>query len=378
MRIESLSIANFRNISLTYLSFNKKPIIYFIGQNGQGKTNLLESIYILLTGSSFRCSQMEYFKPKNILKNPKVLLKGVINNNKVNHLLEFQINFTKSFKLDNKKTSYLKLLQTFQVVIFSPESLFIIKDGPEARRKAIDDLILFFYPKDLDILSNFVKILRTRNKILKNIRENTVSYQEGTKLLESLEPSFLNLSAVLTNIRLKVIRDIEPFIRSTLDGIFKTVDTQFSLEYVISGQILKEESKDEIYGLLSNRLTNLKDAEIQAGVSLVGPHKHDINFIYEGRDARFYCSQGQQKALILAFKISQVLYYKSFTNSWPILLLDDVLSELDKQKGVYLLDFLKSHNVQTFITSTEFLEDFNKLDIQLYSINEGNVQKIIE
>ena len=378
MRIKSLSITNFRNINLTCLSLSEKSIVYFIGQNGQGKTNLLESICVLLTGNSFRCSQTEYFKPRNILENPKVLIKGVINNNKVNHLLEFQINFTKSFKLDNKRISNVKLLQMFQVVVFSPESLFIIKDGPEVRRKMIDDLILFFYPKNLDILSNFAKILKVRNKVLKNVKDKVISYQEGMKLLDSLNPFFLNLSTILIDVRLKVIKDIEPFIRSILNDIFKTKDLQFSLEYVVSGQRLRQISKDDIHNLLRNRLKDLKDQEIQAGVSLIGPHKHDINFIYKGQNARFYCSQGQQKALILALKISQVLYYRSFTNNWPVLLLDDVLSELDRQRGNYLLNFLKSHSVQTFITSTEFLEDFNHLDTQLYSVDSGNIQKIKE
>ena len=95
------------------------------------------------------------------------------------------------------------------------------------------------------------------------------------------------------------------------------------------------------------------------------------------KNARFYCSQGQQKALMLGIKIGQVLCYNSFTNNWPILLLDDVLSELDRQKSSYLLEFLKLHNIQTFITSTEFINEFDKLDIQLYSIINGQVQKTI-
>ena len=142
-------------------------------------------------------------------------------------------------------------------------------------------------------------------------------------------------------------------------------------------QVLNKANRENIFSLLNTRMSELNDIELKIGTSLVGPHKHDINFIYEGKNARFYCSQGQQKALMLAVKIGQVLYYNSFTNNWPILLLDDVLSELDRQKSSYLLEFLKLHNIQTFITSTEFINEFNKLDIQLYAVNDGKVQNIL-
>ena len=375
MRIKSLSIANFRNIDFINVSFNKNSIIYFIGENGQGKTNILESIYLLLTGRSFRCSQVEYFKQKNSLS--PVLLKAIIINNNIEHLLEFQLHLTKSLKVDSKKISYLNLMQKFSTVIFSPESLFIIKQGPEVRRDFLDDLTLFFFPQNADILLKFRKTLKTRNRALKDIRENVISYQKGVRLIESLNPSFLELSTQIIDMRLKTMRSIQPFVKSTLSHIFQTKKLMFSLEYSINHQIIGEIDRDDIFKLLSDRMLDLKDVELKVGTSLIGPHKHDVNFIYQDKNARFYCSQGQQKALILAVKIAQVLYYNCLTNTWPILLLDDVLSELDRQKSSYLLEFLRLHSIQTFITSTEFRSDFNKLDIQLYSINNGKLQTVI-
>ena len=377
MKVKDLSISNFRNIDFINLSFNNNSIIYFIGQNGQGKTNLLESIYILLTGRSFRCSHVEYFRQKNYKQaQAPILLKTTVNNNSVDHYLEFYTDLVKSSKLDGKKTSSLQLMQKFSIVVFSPETLFVIKGGPEGRREFLDDLGLFFHPQNMDIISKFVKILKTRNKILKDIKEDVISYQQGIKLIESLNPSFLEISTAIVDMRIKTIKGIEPFIITTLSHIFQTDDVKFSLEYSISEKILDKITKEDIFCILSNRMSELKDVEIKVGTSLIGPHKHDINFIYEGRNARFYSSQGQQKALMLALKISQVLYYNSFTDNWPILLLDDVLSELDRQKGAYLLEFLKRHNIQTFITSTEFLEEFNKLNIQLYLVDKGKVQQV--
>ncbi len=377
MRIKNLLITNFRNIDLINISFNDSSIIYFIGKNGQGKTNILESIYLLLTSRSFRCSQIEYFKQKNKENPSPILLKTLINNTSVEHLLEFQSHFTKHSKIDDKKTSYSDLIKKFSAVIFSPETLFIIKQGPEIRRDFLDELSLFFFPENVDILLRFTKTLKTRNKVLKDIKENIISYEKGIKLIESLNPSFLELSTSVIDMRIKTIEGIEPFIKSALDHIFQTEDVNFSLEYSMTHQVLSKVNRENIFTLLNARMLELNDVELKIGTSLVGPHKHDINFIYEGKNARFYCSQGQQKALMLAVKIGQVLYYNSFTNNWPILLLDDVLSELDRQKSSYLLEFLRLHNIQTFITSTEFINEFKKLDIQLYAVNDGKIQNIL-
>ena len=376
MKIKNLSISNFRNIDFVNISFNSKSIIYFIGENGQGKTNILECIYLLLTGRSFRCSQIEYFKQKNKIEAPSVLLKAVINNSDIEHLLEFQTCFTKSLKIDGKKTSSFNLIKEFSVVIFSPESLFIIKQGPEIRRAFLDDLGLFFFPQNMDILLKFTKTLKTRNRVLRDIKEGVISYRQGIELIESLNPSFLDLSSSIIEMRLKTIKSLEPFIKKALDHIFQREDIDFSIEYSVSHEVINQIDKNDIVCLLNSKIEELKDVELKVGSSLVGPHKHDVNFIYEGKNARFYSSQGQQKALMLGVKIGQVLYYNSFTNSWPILLLDDVLSELDRQKSSYLLEFLKSYDIQTFITSTEFINDFSKLDIQLYSIYNGEVKQL--
>ena len=283
MRIKNLSISNFRNIDLINISFNDSSIIYFIGENGQGKTNILESIYLLLTGHSFRCSQIEYFKQKDKIKASPVLLKGVVKNNSVEHLLEFQASFAKYSKMDGKKISYSDLMRKFSIIIFSPESLFIIKQGPEIRRDFLDNLTLFFFPENIDIILRFTRILKTRNKVLKDIKENLISYKEGLQLIESLNPSFLDLSSIIIDIRIKTIKKIEPFIKSTLNHIFQTKNVNFSLEYSISHQVLDEINKKDAFSLLKSRMLELKDVELKVGTSLVGPHKHEVNFIYEGK-----------------------------------------------------------------------------------------------
>lgn len=370
MRIKKVSISSFRNITSACLSF-KNPIIYFVGQNGQGKTNFLESLCVLLTGRSFRYCRIEHLKQE---KANYTLLKAVVSLSKVDHCLEFQINGASKrpiFRLDGKKTSYLKLFQMFSVIVFSPESLSAVKNGSDVRRKILDDLIVFLDPQNSDILLKFTKVLKMRNRTLKNIKENKVSYREGMEILECLNPLFLKNAVHFTQIRLKMVKDIQPLWEKTLNDILKTKKVKVDVEYVISGQILEQVDEDQILNITKRRLMELKDTEVQIGVSLAGPHKHDINFIYEGQNARYYCSQGQQRALILAFKISQMLYYKSFRGQWPILILDDVFSELDRDKGLYILEFLKKYDLQAFITNTQFLEGFKDLKTQVYSVENG-------
>lgn len=371
MRIKTVSISSFRNITFTCLSF-KNPIIYFVGQNGQGKTNFLESLCVLLTGRSFRSCSIEHLRQE---KANDTLLKAVVNLSKVDHCLEFQISGGSKrpiFKLDGKKVSYLKLSQMFSMIVFSPESLSAVKNGSDVRRKILDELIIFLDTQSSDVLLKFTKVLKMRNKVLRNIKENKVSYKDGIEMLECLNPTFLESSVRFTQVRLKMVKEIQPLWERVLNDILRVKKVKVGVEYIISGQILDLVDRDQILNITKQRLMELKDTEIQIGVSLVGPHRHDINFIYEGQNARYYCSQGQQRALILAFKISQMLYYKSFKGQWPILILDDVFSELDRDKGLYILEFLKRYDLQTFITNTQFLREFKDLKTQVYSVDNGS------
>jgi DNA replication and repair protein RecF len=127
--------------------------------------------------------------------------------------------------------------------------------------------------------------------------------------------------------------------------------------------------------LIEKRQKELLDAELSSGVSLVGPHKHDLRFLYGQKDSRFYCSQGQQRAIILSFKMAQIVYHRKVHGVYPLLLLDDVLSELDKNKRDALIAFLHEINTQTFITTTDFTlpESFHLKEISVIRINDGKI-----
>jgi DNA replication and repair protein RecF len=154
-------------------------------------------------------------------------------------------------------------------------------------------------------------------------------------------------------------------------------NVEISVDYLISGASAREFSRQQIYNALSIRLKELGAREIDVGHSLVGPHKHDVVFLYNGEDSRFFCSQGQQRALILSFKMAQIVYHYTVYQSSPILLLDDVLSELDHLKRANLVEFLKRVQSQIFITTTDiaFPHDFGDQSIAIYKLHDGRVEE---
>ena len=148
-------------------------------------------------------------------------------------------------------------------------------------------------------------------------------------LLESLEASFLPLAAELTVARLEALTAMQPDFQRALNFVLDQTNVDISVEYVISGSNAYSWKRAEILSALHQRALELRERELSSGISLVGPQRHDIRILFSGKDSRYFCSQGQQRALILSFKMAQILYHHRAYQIYPFLLLDDVLSELD-------------------------------------------------
>src|SRR6185312_16818402 len=164
----------------------------------------------------------------------------------------------------------------------------------------------------------------------------------------------------LTWQRLEALRAILEDLNQAMNSISKNQNVDISVEYVISGENALKMSYSDVENSLQKRVLELSDAELASGSSLVGPQKHDIVFLYDQNDSRFYCSQGQQRALILSFKMAQIVYHRRVHGTYPALLLDDVLSELDPARRSSLVKFLKDIPAQIFLTTTDlsFAMDF--------------------
>lgn len=350
MLFKEIYARNFRNFSEISAQFSPR-INFFIGNNGQGKTNLLEALYLFSDGDSFRYGDNSVLIKEGQNESH---LRVVAESKGLKYELKAQIQKSKkTFFANEKKVSSAELRKRFTSILFSPESLASIKEGADFRRDLVDGLLVSINPTNADLISEYRKALKTRNKIFRDYVDGSTDRNQTLALLESLEPSFLRLATQITMARIEALKSILSEFNAAMKDISQNSLVDISVEYVISHENCLEKSLEEVNEMLRKRLMELRDAEMATGGSLVGPQKHDIIFLYGQKDSRFYCSQGQQRAIILSFKMAQIVYHRRVHGFYPALMLDDVLSELDEGKKSALINFLHEINTQIFITTTD-------------------------
>ena len=371
MIIKSLSILNFRNFNSVGIKFNER-LNLIIGDNGQGKTNIIEAIYLLTEGESFR-----YAKTENLItlgKNKASICSTVVNENLDYKILLTLMNNNKNLFINDKAASINKMSK-FSIVLFSPESLNIIKDSSDARRHAVDQLVEQTTINGINIIRDFKKILKTRNRLLKDISEEKINIKIGIDTLEGINTLYLKIAAELTIMRINVLNEIKPEVEISLNKINGSNFTKFDFDYLISEKNHKTADFETVLEALRNRMKELAHLELKSGISLVGPQKHDVIFLYNGNNSRFYCSQGQQRSIILAYKMAQIVYHQKIHGFYPLLLLDDVLSELDLLKQESLISTLNQTETQTFVTTTDvsLLSKLSMNKASVFKIQNGQV-----
>ncbi len=376
MKFQSLRLKNFRNYDELNLEF-PSGVVVFYGENGQGKTNLVEAFHFLLRGESFRPHNLESLLRHKGDQVAKVsVLEAKLTQKNLNHDLRVQIaDGTKAVSWNGNKISSSNLARHFPLVLFSPESLGAIKEGPEARRQLLDDVLLTHSPASIKILKDFRHALKTRSRVLKDFKNGDASEKQARQILESLDPSYRPLAAELTVARLNSLSALSSEFQTAVNGVLSLKNVDISVEYLISGQNSYHWSRSDILSAMHKRAVELRDRELAAGASLVGPQRHDIRILFAGKDSRFFCSQGQQRALILSFKMAQILYHYRSYQVYPFLLLDDVLSELDPTRRTNLVKFLRDIPAQIFLTTTDlsFSMDFGDRRLNVFRIENGRV-----
>jgi len=370
--LKDIELYNFRNYTSIRIQFGHNLNV-FVGKNGQGKTNLVEAIALLLTGEFLRSKKLtdiiQYTKKESSISGS---IEG--KNNKITITRVTLTDKAKTHYLDEKKVSSVYIRNQQALVIFSPESLSAIKAGPELRRDLVDELAKAIFPHTHAYYLQYKKLLATRNKILRNFKEDKSSLQETKTLLKSLDKQFLKHASFVTQIRIKALNEIQPFFKNAAQSLFSK-DHNPILRYSISGHEVNRTDIEEIYQKLMLRSQELADSELSSGVTLVGPHKHEIEFIFESFPARNYCSQGQQRTLILAFKMAQIVYHKQIFGNYPTLILDDVLSELDDNRSQDLIRLLQETPTQVFMTTTQIkqLEGKQFQNMKVFEVESGTI-----
>jgi DNA replication and repair protein RecF len=381
VRLNRLTLRNFRNYSELDLSI-PSGIVVFVGDNGQGKTNLIEAIHLLFRGESFRTKASEVLV-RQIGQEPAAhsLLKATLEKKSLNYEVQWTSKLgQRKLECNGKKTSGVHLARTFPLVLFSPESLAAIKEGPDLRRRLVDEVLITHSAAGAEILKDFNKALRSRNRLIKDCKKGHTSEAQTRRLLESLDPIFLPLAGELTALRIQALQALAADLQTAVRSVLQSREP-VQIEYLMSGRNVSNWARPQIIEAMHQRAIELRPRELEAGLSLVGPHRHDIRFLFAGKDSRYFCSQGQQRALILSYKMAQIMYHHRTHQVFPFLLLDDVLSELDPDRRTNLMRFLKAlpappgseQASQIFLTTTDlsFSLDFGDRNLSVFQIEKG-------
>lgn len=359
MKIESLKLKNFRN----YDEINIIPspdLNLFIGKNAQGKTNIMESIALSILGSSFRTNRaIDFIKMDRDISNifSEIKKDGMlykrsieINNNGLNYFI------------NGKKKSLREFSKDFAVVIFRPDDLYMIKASPSERRKYIDEVI-----SNIDLtyrynLNSYKKLLMERNKVLKS--------KNPELLLDIYDAQIAKYASEILIKRLNVIKILENYAKEyyhLLSG------SEFKITYLSTVSLKK--TKEELTCEFRDSLKRNLKKDMNRLSTTIGPHRDDLDFKIDGKSVKNFGSQGEIRSSILSLKLSELKYIINILNTTPVLLLDDVMSELDNIRRDSLLNSIEG--IQTFITSTHSLHNFNfKSDMKVFMIESGTYKEI--
>jgi len=345
--IDSLLIKGFRNYRHQYLHFHPRLNI-IIGENAQGKSNLLESIYYLSVTRSFRTNrdqELAHWEDRFFY------LKGCFVKNDFKN--EVQINYNQNGQLkvliNNNPVKRYDNLQQFPVVAFSPDDLQIIKEGPSIRRRFLNLEASRLSPVYFKELRAYQRVLQQRNQLLKD----KYNHPRINNLLEPWDQSLIALGSSIIHYRLGMIGELEKEAHFFFDQMTNSREN-LSLEYISS--IEASEDPQLTKESFCRTLQAKRDQELKRGSTLIGPHLDDLKISINDYDTRMYSSQGQKRTAALALKMAEVSLFNQKHDECPIILLDDVFSEFDDERKSHLLDFLKTNTGQCFITSAVGVE----------------------
>ena len=365
--LEKLQINSFRNYETQDVTFS--PILNIIeGKNAQGKTNLLEAIYYLSVNRSFRTSRdqelvnygEEYFR-----------IKGKFIENDFSNEIDvfYRQKDSLQIKLNRETANRYDFLQKFPVVVFCPDDLSIIKDGPSVRRRFLNLESSRLNKTYFDQLKDYQRVLKQRNYLLKN------SYS-GRSLNDQLKPwdnSLVELGSSIMQARLEIVRSIQAEAQSFFKAMTNSREV-LEMEYL--GSFKVPGSIDATKDIFKKKIAEKRELELRRGITMVGPHLDDLKIMINGCDTRKYSSQGQKRTAALALKMAEINLFKKRNEMWPIVLLDDVFSEFDKERRMYLLDFIRKSSGQCFISTADAVDNIIsniESDYKIIMIDKGRV-----
>ena len=353
MYIKEIKLNNFRNYKQLDLNLNKNINIIY-GNNAQGKTNILESIFLCSFGKSFRTTkekEMIMFNENNLIV--EIFYQKKDRDGKI----KIEIGEKKQIYLNGVKIKKLsELLGNINIVIFTPDDINILKDGPANRRRFLDMMIGQLRPNYVYNLNMYIKTIEQRNNYLRQIREEN----KPEEMLEIWDEKLADYGEKIFNYRNEFIEKISKKINK-IHGEITDDKEKLKIEYVSNC-----EKKEDYLKLLKER----RKLDIIKGFTTKGVHRDDFMIYINDKEVSTYGSQGQNRTVILSLKLSELNVVYEEIGEYPILLLDDFMSELDEERRKNFLNNIK--NTQVILTGTEKI-DLHDLEYNLYNIKKGEV-----
>lgn len=364
MRLSSIKLENFRNYESLSLDFHDKLNV-FIGQNAQGKTNLLESIYCLATTKSHRTTRD---KEMIRMSHDESLISGRVQNK----FSEVPISLLLSKQGKRAKINHIEMAKLSQYVgalncvLFAPEDLEIVKGAPEIRRNFIDVECGQISKVYLQSLSDYKRVLKQKNQYLK---EPTVDKM----MVEIFNEQLVETALEIINKREAFVDALNNYANKIHRDISNNKE-ELKVEYRPNIKCLELDKKNR-QAFLQEEYASVIDNEIERRQCMIGPHRDDLKFYINDMDVQTYGSQGQQRSTALSLKLAELDVISNEIGEYPILLLDDVLSELDEHRQAHLLTSIRNR-VQTFVTTTSISDINHQImdEMNLYTIEDGTVK----
>ena len=342
MLLESIEAHNFRNLGGEIHWGEGLNVIS--GDNGQGKTNWLEAIYLLATTKSFRTQ-----RPQEAIRfgeNLSVVRGRVARAQDVHRDLQVTLQgSSKTLSLNGKRESVASYLSQLHVVPFTADELEVVRGGPDARRRFLDRGVVSLHHSYVQTLADYQRVIKQKNRLLQDISDSETNIENARELIEPWNEQIISMGTTIHRARLDYVERLGQNLQQRL----------FEREEVTIRYVSALEGKGDLEdyeALIKERLRLRLNAEIASGYSLIGPHRDELEILFDGRDIRTYGSSGQQRSALILLDLAAISVYYSWHNEYPLFLMDDVDAELDQKRIGHLLEYLEGRT-QTFITSSK-------------------------
>lgn len=362
MKINRLKFDNYRNLENDII-YPCEGVNIFYGDNAQGKTNILESIWLFTGGRSFRGA-----KDKELINfvETRAQLEIDFFSGERGQSSVIIIKNNKRFAIlnDVEKKSTYELIGSFCAVVFSPVHLSIIKEGPSGRRKFIDAAICQVKPSYVSLLSRYNRTLLQRNTLIKDIKYHA----ELIETIDIWDAKLAKYGAMIIRNRLNYLYNLVKVSKNIYSGIS---EGQEDFDIIYKSSCNNTVNTDDIENALLLGYKKTLEDDLKVGFTNIGPHRDDFSIYVDNRPAKSYASQGQQRSCVLALKLAEAELLRTYIGEKPIILLDDVMSELDNKRQDYILNSIK--DFQVFITCCEPSAVLRLTEGKKFKIENGKV-----